>query len=71
VKLKKGRFVLKASTPSLSVSVSGTFVKRFGGAYGEFHLSGSFLVDAETRTCDTGPRGWATQRTSSSNSRRR
>ncbi len=69
LKRKKGRFTLKASGPGLSVSVSGSFLKRFRAAYGEFHLFGPVLVDGVTRTCDTGPRGWSAKRTSNSNTK--
>jgi hypothetical protein len=71
VKLKKnqrGRFVLKASSPGLSLSMSGNFVSRFRAVYGEFHLAGSFLVDGTASSCDTGPRGWEAQRTSDTGS---
>ncbi len=65
---KKGRFTLKASGPGLSLSVSGSFLKRFRAAYGEFRFAGSWAVDGVGRACDTGPRGWTAERASTSSS---
>jgi hypothetical protein len=61
----QGRFTLKTSSPGRSLVLSGNFIRRFRAVYGEFRLAGSFEVDGELRTCDTGPRGWTGRRTSS------
>jgi hypothetical protein len=65
---KKGRFTLKASSQGRSLVLSGNFIRRFRAAYGEFRLAGSFEVDGEVTTCDTGPRGWTARRASSGRS---
>jgi hypothetical protein len=59
--LKKGGkgFKLKTSTELQSLDVRGKVTSRGKEAYGTLTLTGSFLVDGETVTCNTGPgRGW-------------
>jgi len=64
--LKKGGkgFKLKAAGDLQSLDVRGKVTGRGKEAYGTLHLRGSFLVDGQTRTCDTGSRGWTATLTS-------
>jgi hypothetical protein len=65
--LKKGGkgFKLQAAGPLQSLDVRGKVTSRGKQAYGTLHLRGSFAVDGQTVTCDTGPaRTWTATLTS-------
>jgi hypothetical protein len=64
--LKKGGkgFKLNAIGPLQELHVSGKVTARGKKAYGTLHLKGSFVVDGETKSCDTGPRNWTAKLTS-------